>query len=223
MRSYATVYFREEIQAEAVTRDIGSYARFLDVAAEASGQWINYSKIASDTEIPKETIRRFFQILEDTLLAFRITPFESREKKRRVSQRDRFVFFDPGVRNALLGLPKLTTTELGSLFEQWLILQIVFYARANHLPWKISAYRTDGGAEVDIILDTGAGIVAIECKYGRTIRTGELSGLRAFLEEHRKSVRGIVVFRGTASQKIDARIDAIPIEVFLNETLVNLH
>lgn len=65
LATYATVYLREEIQAEAMTKNLGAYARFLDVAAEASGQWINYSKMASDTEVPKETIRRFFTLLED--------------------------------------------------------------------------------------------------------------------------------------------------------------
>ncbi len=53
LSSYATIYLREEIQAEAAAHNIGSYARFLDVAAEFSGLWCNYSKIASDTEIPK--------------------------------------------------------------------------------------------------------------------------------------------------------------------------
>ena len=57
--TYADVYLREEVQAEALTTNIGGYARFLDTIAAASGQWINYSKLASDAEIPKETLRRF--------------------------------------------------------------------------------------------------------------------------------------------------------------------
>jgi predicted AAA+ superfamily ATPase len=56
LATYGQVYLREEIQAEALTRNLGGYARFLDVVAEASGQWINYSKLAGDSEIPKETV-----------------------------------------------------------------------------------------------------------------------------------------------------------------------
>lgn len=44
----------------------------------ASGDWINYSKVASDAEIAKETIRRYFRTLQDTLLAFRLSPFPVR-------------------------------------------------------------------------------------------------------------------------------------------------
>jgi len=71
LQSYGQIYLQEEIQAEALTRNLGSYGRLLDLSAEASGQWINYSKISSDSEILKETLRRFYSLLEDTLVAFR--------------------------------------------------------------------------------------------------------------------------------------------------------
>src|SRR5881409_393801 len=73
--TYGEVYLREEIQAEAATRNLGGYGRFLDTIALASGQWINYSKLSSDVEVPKETVRRFVQLLDDTLLAHRLPPF----------------------------------------------------------------------------------------------------------------------------------------------------
>jgi hypothetical protein len=76
--TYTDVYLREEIRASAEVRDIGSYACFLDVAATMSGRWLNYSKLASDTEIPKETIRRYVSLLEDTLLVFRLPAFVPR-------------------------------------------------------------------------------------------------------------------------------------------------
>jgi predicted AAA+ superfamily ATPase len=222
--SYTTVYLREEIQAEALLRDVGSYARFLDVAAAASGQWINYSKLASDTEIPKETVRRYFQILEDTLLAFRIPPFSPRGARRRVSQRDRFLLFDLGVRNALLGAHRSrpSPTELGPLFEHWLILQVLFYARARRLPWRVSAYRTDGGAEVDLILDTGKVLVAIECKFGRAATAAPLGGIRSFMAMAGARTLGIVVFGGDQRQRLDERIEAVPYRDFLSESLPEL-
>ncbi len=219
--SYVTAYLREEIQAEALLRDVGSYARFLDVAAAASGDWINYSKLASDTEIAKETIRRFFQILEDTLLAFRIPPFQPAKSPRRVSQRDRFLLFDLGVRNALLGVHHrdASPTDRGRLFEHWLILQCLAFIRAHRLPWKTFGYRTDGGAEVDLIIDTGEHLLAIECKAGRSVSTTQLSGLRSFAEVAHRPVRSFVVFLGERAQKLAARVDAVPYAEFLLERL----
>jgi predicted AAA+ superfamily ATPase len=221
LAAYAIGYLREEIQAEALLRDVGSYARFLDAAAAASGQWMNYSKLASDTEIPKETIRRFFQILEDTLLAFRIPPFTLSRARRRVSQRDRFVFFDLGVRNALLDLQHRapSPTDRASLLEQWVILQCVAFARAHRLPWRASSYRTEAGAEVDLVIDTGEEVLAIEIKAGKTVAPAQLRGLRSFREVAHRRVHGFVVFTGERAQRLDGDVRAVPYAEFLLETL----
>jgi uncharacterized protein len=222
--SYATVYLREEVQAEAITRNVGTYARFLDAAAAASGDWINYTKLASDAEIAKETIRRYFQILEDTLLAFRIPPFESKHPTRRVRQRDRILFFDLGVRNALLGLHGIAPTpvEKGRLFEHWLILQCVYFVRAHRLPWRLSSYRTDAGAEVDLVIDTRRSLLAIECKLGRNVTSAQLSGLRSFAGVAEKPLQSFVVFCGDHPQRFDGGIEAIPYRQFLFEILPEL-
>lgn len=219
--SYTTLYLREEIQAEALAKNVGTYARFLDIAAEASGEWLNYAKIASDSEIPKETIRRFYQILEDTLLAFKIPAFKAQNSKRRVSQRDRYLFFDIGVRNAILGIhrQKLTTTEKGKLFEQWFLLQCLSFCHFHKANWKISSYRTESGAEVDVIIDVGTKFLAIECKYGKVVTEAQMKGLRSFEEIAHKPVEKFLVFQGEREQKFSKGEIAVPYREFLLETL----
>lgn len=221
LSTYGQVYLREEIQAEALTQNLGAYARFLDLAAEASGQWINYSKLASDSEIPKETIRRFFSILEDTLVVFRIPPFKPKASKRRVSQRDRFLFFDPGVRNALLGIHRgvLSPMEKGRLFEQWVILQVMTFLRAHKKEWRLSSYRTDAGAEVDLILDVGSSLWAIECKWGKNVTEGETGGLRSFEEVAHKPVKKFILFTGESPQRFAGGETAVPYQRFFQAIL----
>jgi predicted AAA+ superfamily ATPase len=224
LSTYATVYLREEVQAEAMVRDIGSYARFLDLAAGESGRWVNYSKLASDAEIPKETLRRYYQLLEDTLLAFRIEAYRPRRAVRRISQRDRFVLFDLGVRNALLGVHRhpASATERGSLFEQWVILQCLYFIHAHRLPWRVVAYRTDAGAEVDAILDTGERLLALECKLGRHVGASDLRGLRSFAEVAERPVSAFVLFQGERAQSLDHGIRAVPYLDFLMTELPRL-
>lgn len=222
LSTYATVYLREEIQAEATAKNIGSYARFLDLAAEASGSWINYSKISNDAEIPKETIRRYYNILEDTLLAFRIPAFKSKKSLRRVSQRDRFVFFDVGVRNALLGIHQQTPSpmETGLLFEQWLMLQIIYYIHTHKKNWSWSSYRTDAGAEVDFVLDIGKRLIAIECKYGKNVAESQTRGLRSFEEIAHKPVTKYLVYTGSTRQVFSKGEIAVPYRHFLLEEMM---
>ncbi|MBI4238936.1 MAG: ATP-binding protein [Deltaproteobacteria bacterium] len=223
--TYATVYLREEVQAEALTRDIGAYSRFVDIAAQMSGQWINYSKMASDAAIPIETIRRFFSLLEDTLLAFRVPSFQPRVNQRRVSQRDRYVLFDIGVRNALLGIHQrpISPVERGLLFEQWLLLQCLYYQRAHRCHWHIASYRTQAGAEVDIVIDTGREIVGIECKSGARISTVDPRGFRSLEEVVGQSIRRVVVYTGLRRQRFDDGTEIVPYGEFLTDTLAELH
>ena len=224
LEAYTTTYLKEEIQAEAVAKNIGSYARFLDVAAQASGEWINYSKIASDSEIPKETVRRYFGLLEETLLAFRVPAFKPRESARRVSQRDRFVFFDIGVRNAILGVHDqvLSPSEKGKLFEQWFILQCFYFINSHKKSWSITSYRTDAGAEVDLILDVGNKLLAIECKYGKNVTEAQLGGLRSFEAVAHKPVKKYIAYQGETKQKFSKGEIAIPYKEFLTEFLSSI-
>ncbi len=223
LSSYTNIYLREEIQTEAAAKNIGTYARFLDIAAEASGDWINYSKLASDSEIPKETIRRFFGILEETLIAFRIPSYRPRQRNRRVSQRDRFLFFDIGVRNAVLEIHRhrLSPTETGKLFEHWILLQCLYFIRSFQKPWKLSSYRSDTGVEVDVILDLGARCLAIECKSGRTANEGQMKGLRSFEQIAEKPVDKYLVYQGDTRQKFSQGELAVPYREFLLDVLTS--
>lgn len=219
--TYATVYLREEIQAEALTRDIGSYSRFLDAAAEASGQWVNYSKLSNDTEIPRETLRRFYSILEDTLVAFRLTPFRPKRSRRRVSQRDRFIFFDVGVRNALLGIHDhaVSPTERGGIFEQWVILQCIYHARAYRKPWQFFSYRTDDGAEVDLVMQTHRALIAVECKARAQPSGIDLRGLHSFAGVSHLPLHRYVVYTGETRQQLNDQTTLVPYQAFLLEEL----
>jgi len=136
--NYIDSYLREEIQAEALIRNIASYARFLDISAEDSGRITNYSQLASDSEIPKETIRRYYEILSDTLLVHRIPGFTDIQGSRKAIQKEQFIYFDLGVRNAVLRQHKnvFTPTQLGKLFEQWLITQIIAFNSYHQKNWQ---------------------------------------------------------------------------------------
>jgi len=220
--TYAQVYLREEARAEALVRNLGDYARLLDVAAILSGQWLNYSKISSETEIPKETVRRFVGLLEDTLMVFRLPPFTPRRKlSRRISRRDKFLLFDIGVRNALLGLHRrpVSPDQVGPLFEQWAILQVIYLNRSLRKEWRLSCYRTEAGAEVDLVVEREDDIVGIEVKAGRNVTVTDTRGLLSLAETvgRYKPVKMWVLYRGSSEQVFDNGARAIPFAQALDE------
>ena len=215
LESYVDVYLREEIQAEALVKDIGQYARCLDTVAAISGQWLNYSKIASDTEIPKETIRRYVQVLEDTLVVYRLPAWRPKAKiNRRLHQRDKIFLFDVGIRNALLGKAHIRTpqNQRGHLFEHWFILQVFYLKELLNKRWKLSSYRSMAGAEVDLVVETADATIGIEIKSGANVKAKDFKGLRSLGEilPANTKYKKRVVFTGDQAQRFAEDELALP-------------
>jgi predicted AAA+ superfamily ATPase len=66
--------------------------------------------------------------------------------------------------------------QLGSLFEQWLVLQLIYMNRALRKGWTISSYRTEGGAEVDLVIERDDSILGIEIKASRNVSRVDTRG-----------------------------------------------
>ena len=78
LESYVQLYLREEIRAEALVRNLPGFARFLPVAALYHGEVINVSGLARDCGVARTTVQGYLDILEDTLLAFRLPAYEAK-------------------------------------------------------------------------------------------------------------------------------------------------
>lgn len=183
LKAYVGVYLKEEIQAESLVRNLANFSRFLEIAAITDGEMVNYQNIASDCGVSANTVKEYFQILEDSLLGFTV-PAYTKQKKRRLVQSPRFYLFDVGVTNYLLGRTKLLpgTPEYGHAFEHLIMQEIVAYLGYSNSAAKLSYWRTYTQIEVDAVL--GDAQVAIEIKSTVEVQNKHLKGLKAFKEEH---------------------------------------
>lgn len=202
LRSYAATYLKEEVQAENLARNLEGFARFLRVAAEWSGQFLDLAKVASSSQIPRQTAVRFFEVLEDCLIVRRAEPF-GKSARRRLVQHPRFYFFDGGALNGLLGNFQVSADRLGRSFEHFLFNQLHDEAAARDRDILLTNYRTEHGAEVDFILERGSEVWAIEIKASKSVRTGDLGGLRSFREFYGKRHRAWILYLGTARKSLD--------------------
>jgi predicted AAA+ superfamily ATPase len=217
LRGYVDVYLREEIQAEALVRDLGGYARLLDLAAAASGKILNLNALCRDAGVSYETARRYLEILEDTLLVFRVPAWSGADRTSLVAH-PKFFFFDIGVRNALLRRPldRCLEDERGFLLEHLIAQEL--HRRAGTL-WPelaLSHYRTKHGAEVDFVLSIGRELWAVEVKAARYVARPALQGLVSFAQRAKRVKRSIVVFLGPRRQQIEG-IEIIPLLEFFRE------
>lgn len=184
--SYAETYIREEIQAEGIIRNVGSFSRFLDMAAAQFGEQLNYSEVARECQLPVMTVKSYYEILEDTLIGMVLLPYRKSLRKR-LSAHPKVYFFDNGVTNAInkYSLKIKDPSLLGKLFEQFIINETFRYIKNRQSMVQMFFWRTSSGAEVDLLLEKDKKpIAAIEIKYSENISSSHLSGLRSFLEDH---------------------------------------
>lgn len=163
--SYVTTYIKEEIQAEALTRKVGAFQRFLSIAVQSHAQIIEFSNISRDCSVPATTVKEYYQILEDTLIGFFLWPFGHSERKK---SRPKSYFFDCGVVRALqnrLNDPP-TPQENGFLFEMWIVNELMRIRDYRHKPHEFVFWR-EHDHEIDILVLNGNAVsLAIECKSG---------------------------------------------------------
>ena len=217
LRSYVDVYLREEIQAEALVRDIGGYSRLLDLAAASSGRVVNLHALSRDAAVSYETARRYLDVLEDTLVLFRIPAWRGSDRASLVAH-PKVLFFDLGVRNAILRRPldRPLDDERGLLLEHLVGLEL---RRREGTLWpeaRVQHFRTRRGAEVDFVVSVGREQWAIEVKASRHVDARDLRGFEAFAGHARKVTRRIVVFLGARPQRLDG-VEVLPLESFLAE------
>ena len=167
LKSYVSAYLKEEIQMEAVTRNLGAFNRFLNVAAQSNGQIIEFANISRECAVPASTVKEYFQILEDTLIGFFLWPFAYSERKK---TRPKFYFFDCGVVRAIQGRvnDSPSSVEKGYLFETWFINELMRMRDCLDKPHEFSFWR-NREQEVDIIVSrSGKPVLGIECKSGKS-------------------------------------------------------
>ena len=190
LRSYVETYLKEEIQQEALTRNIPAFTHFLDLAGFENGLLLHFSKLSQTLGIDAKTVRSYFQILEDTLIGFFIEPY-SRSMRSKIVKHPKFLFFDHGVASALCHSLEQelieNTPPWGAAFERWVILETRRLLDYREREYRLSFFRTGDGTEVDLILDRGRDVWAIEIKSWSVPSLKELRGLRSFLGDHEVS------------------------------------
>jgi len=183
MDAYIGNYLNDEIVAEAKIRNVQAFSQFLKAAAFSNAEQVNYSNIATDCGVSHNTIREYFQILEDTLIG-RFVPVYQKKPKRKVIQSPKFYFFDLGIPNSLLkrGIIEPGTEAFGHVFEHFIYQELYAHSKYSELDYSISYWRTVSQTEVDFIL--GDNQVSIEVKGTDNVNSKHLKGLRSFSEEY---------------------------------------
>ena len=211
LESYVTTYLEEEIRAEAIVRNVGSFARFLEYAASESGKAVNLRKLSQEIGVAHTTIAAYYQILEDCLIAERIEPLTLSKTRKKLTKSQKYLFFDLGVRRlAAHEGTKLPRETWGSLLEQWVGLEFIRLSRLTERKIKIRFWRDPDGPEVDWVLEENHAYTPIEVKWTDAPSKQDIKHLELFLSEYKNTGKAYLVCRCPRPAKLSNRVTALP-------------
>jgi len=215
LKAYMQDYLKEEVFAEGLTRNIPAFSRFFDAFGYSHGELTNYSNIARDCGVDSKTVKEYYQILIDTLLAVRIDPFKKRQSRKIITKAPKYYLFDVGVANYLRKqhLEEEKGEEFGRAFEHFLLMEILAYRSYSGQDFTINFWRTKTGLEIDFILARGE--IAIEIKGANRIDKRDLNALVAFAEEYSPKRNFLVC--NEKEKRLHGKIEILPWSNFLQE------
>jgi len=212
LRSYVADYLKEEIAAEAVAQIVFEAKASQKIHRGHTRELLNYTNVGRETGVSAKVVRNYFQILEDTLLGFRISPWR-KAKNRRLIETEKFYLFDVGVTNYLSRrAPRIGTPEFGKSFEHYILMELKAYQAYRNPELDIRYWRTSSGFEVDFILDDMK--LAVEVKASGKIHSGHTRGLKALQEEYSIG-RVVIVSLEKQPRQLDSSIEVLPWQTFL--------
>lgn len=222
--SYLQTYVERDIRVLGDVRDLSQFTRFLGICAASSSHEINKSQIGRDIGLSPKQAGKWLDILIHSY-QWREIPAYSGNTIKRLSNKAKGIFTDVGL---ACNLQRISSPEalashpnFGFLFETFCINNIMRLSKALSSPAEAYHWRTNGGAEVDLILERDGKLYPIEIKSKTNLTKHDSRGIKAFLETYKNQniQTGLIIYAGDETYSLDRNIIAIPWDTLLKNEL----
>ena len=185
LQGYLVTYAERDVRQLAAIQDLGAFQRFLRLTAARTGQLLNMQSLGSDAGVSDKTVKHWLSILETCYLIHFVRPHVASFGKRLVKM-PKLYLTDVGLAAALMGITEPGQVQAhplrGALFETMVVNELL-KARANlGLREPLHFWRDNIGTEVDVIIERGTEIAAVEIKSGPTVASDTFGNLNKWLK-----------------------------------------
>lgn len=214
LKAYTALYLKEEVQMEGLVRNVGSFARFMEVISFSHSAILNLTNIARECSVSRSSVDNYLQILKDMLLGYTLPVFSKRAQRAIISH-PKFYLFDAGVYLSLRPRGPLDRPEeiFSAALEGLVAQHLKAWIDNQNSDYDLTYWHTRAGTEVDFIVYGEGGFWAIEVKNGTNLSPKDFSGLKSFSEEYPEA-KLILLYRGK-HQIVRQNVLCIPVDEFL--------
>jgi predicted AAA+ superfamily ATPase len=210
-----TTILQRDVRDLANIESLAALPRLLGLVAARSASLLNYAELSRAAGLPQTTLKRYMALLEHTFLV-RMIPAWSANLSKRFVKSPRVVVTDSGLLAHLTGTTETDfgAARVGPLLESFVTMELVRQLSWSRVRATLFHYRTHGGEEVDLVLETADGrLVGIEVKAAAAVDVADFKGLKALRDATGdRFVRGVVLYTGQAALPFGPGLWALPLD-----------
>lgn len=201
--NYIKTYVERDVRLLKNISDLDLFQKFIKLLAGRVGQLFNQSNLGNELDLDNKTINSWFTLLETSFLTFKLQPYHSNFNKV-IVKTPKIYFHDTGLLCYLLGIHKREDLELhfakGNIFENLVISELYKNSINNATKSNLYFWRDKSQNEVDLIVETGTSLDAIEIKSAKTINQNFFKGLDYF-KKLRTDTKLHLIYGGIENQE----------------------
>lgn len=208
LKDYGFTYLERDLGDLARLDDLSPFRKFQQLTALRSGCLLNYSELARDAAVSVDTARRYLEYLRLSYQTLLLPPYRVNLTSA-VIKTPKVYWLDVGLLRSLSGMRGSVT---GEIYETMVVGELMKWMKTAGRDGELTFYRTRSGLEVDILLETAAGVVGMEIKNRRVIAPKDVTALREVARGLGDRWRGgLVIYAGdTIMPLADPEIWAVP-------------
>ena len=213
MGSYVQTYVERDIRMMADLADIGQFGRFLRLCGALTGNEIYQSQLGRELGINPKTARNWLNLLIWSYQWLELPSYSGNAIKK-LSSKPKGHLQDSGLACYLNAIPSpeslLSSPAFGNIFESWGAGLI--HRQIQRMPLAPAMYhwRTQNGAEVDVVLDYNGKLFPIEFKAASRLTKHDTRGIQAFHNTYKNTETGVIFYGGRTPYRISEHAVAIP-------------
>lgn len=211
--SYVQTYLERDVRDLLRVTDLESFRRFLFLAATRTGQLLNLAELGGELGVSAPTVRQWLSVLQTSQVVYMLRPYH-RNLGKRIRKSPKLYFMDVGLAAFLLGLHTrpavLQGPSLGPLLETAVVAEWVKAFRGSGLEPPLSFWRASDGREVDLVIEYGGRVHAVEVKATATPVPAHAANLATFAALAGPGTRAALACRVGAATALRPGVRAVP-------------
>jgi len=212
--SYIRSYIERDVRDIGELRNLDKFIRMSILLSSRSGNLLNKTDIARDSDINLKTLENYLELLKIVYQISILQPYSTNIDKR-LTKTGKLFFLDSGILAHMLGISSAEefngSPYKGNLFETYIYAELLKAVKYSDTPTRIYFFRTVEQHEIDFIIERNKKLIALEIKMAQHVRKEDFRHISFLAAKDSRLTAGYVLYMGDKVLPFGKNLFALPV------------